>query len=39
MKHGKGKWKKRPSNLDDKNRFNSYDGYYEMDKKHGFGTF
>jgi hypothetical protein len=39
MKHGKGKWKKKPSNPDDKNRFNHYDGYYEMDRKHGFGTF
>lgn len=39
MKHGKGKWKKKPSDPDDKNRFNSYDGYYEMDQKHGFGTF
>ena len=39
MKHGKGKWKKKPSNPDEKNQFNHYDGYYEMDRKHGFGTF
>ena len=39
MKHGKGKWKKAPSNPDVKNRFNQFEGYYEMDKKHGFGEF
>ena len=25
--------------MSQKNRFNQYDGYYEMDKKHGYGVF
>lgn len=39
MKHGKGKWKKYPSNPADKKRVNQYDGFYEYDKKHGYGQF
>jgi hypothetical protein len=36
QKHGKGKWKKRQ---DDRSICNQYEGYYEMDKKHGYGVF
>ena len=39
MKNGKGKWKKAPSNPNVKNRFNQFEGYYEMDKKNGYGEF
>ena len=46
MKHGKGRWKKKSSHFlnDDnisvsKNVHNQYDGYYELDKKHGYGEF
>ena len=46
MKHGKGRWKKKSSNFVDeeqtsvsKNFNNQYDGYYELDKKHGYGEF
>ena len=39
QKHGKGKWRKQPSDPVEKTRSNQYDGHYEMDKKHGFGVF
>ena len=45
MKHGKGKWKKEDtgSRCDSRARSpqptNQYDGYYERDKKHGYGEF
>ena len=45
MKHGKGKWKKRNVDGSESNSGNGsklcnmYDGYYEMDKKHGYGEF
>lgn len=43
MKHGKGKWKKKSNdyqeNGDTIKKFNMYDGYYEHDKKHGYGEF
>ena len=38
MKHGKGKWKKAIREGDSKVG-NYYDGYFEMDKKHGYGEF
>ena len=39
MKHGKGKWKKAPSNMTKSKATNNYDGFYEYDKKHGYGEF
>jgi len=43
MKHGKGRWKKKSSHFvnDDnisvsKNVHNQYDGYHELNKKHGY---
>jgi hypothetical protein len=35
MKHGKGKWRK----IQNVQHCNQYDGYYENDKKNGFGVF
>jgi len=35
-KHGKGKWKKKPSH---NGRCNSYEGDYLFDKKNGIGIF
>ena len=36
MKHGKGKWKKATSIT---KKVNQYEGFYEYDKKHGYGEF
>lgn len=39
MKHGQGKWKQLPTNPAEPNKFNSFEGKYENDVKHGWGCF
>ena len=39
MKHGQGKWKQLPSNQAEPSKFNSFEGKYENDVKHGWGRF
>ena len=39
LKHGHGKWKRKPFTDDKGTRFNSYEGEYHLDKKHGEGFF
>lgn len=38
MKHGKGKWRKKPQE-EDKVLCNQFEGHYVQDKKHGYGIF
>jgi hypothetical protein len=39
LKHGRGKWKQQSSEREGPSKFNSYDGEYLDDLKHGFGVF
>jgi hypothetical protein len=39
MKHGQGKWRRKPLSHLNGVKCNSYEGQYCMDKKHGVGYF
>lgn len=39
LKHGKGKWKKKPTSDLPNTKTNNYEGEYSFDKKNGYGVF
>jgi hypothetical protein len=39
LKHGKGKWRQLPSNPEEQQKFNQFEGTYVDDKKQGDGCF
>ncbi len=39
LKHGKGKWKKKPTSEMAGAKSNNYEGDYAFDKKNGYGVF